>query len=267
MPSGYWSFANNDWFRDSDQKRILISGYRPELINVEPPLGLNQTKIMDLGLLRVALYKGEISYFDITQIKMGIKDGRWSMKQPNEPTITKADGIFVLFITPLRDDTKLVVKNAIDNIEAVASLSPILFGSHLVYQHLFDNIYRIDKNGIETISSFSGTIKNVFPFGSVLVNNDLIVNYATIAHEFRSMPEDQKNRFSTALRWHYKGLREVNSADEFLSYWIALETIAMPDSTNIRPIASKLSQIYDQPEKEIFTSLSIGRFTPVQDNI
>lgn len=259
MPSSYWSFANDEWFKDVGQKRLLISGYRPELVKVEPPLTVNGAKLMDIGSIRIALYKGEISYFDIYKIKMGIKDGRWSIKKPNELQITKADGIFALFITPLRDESNPVLKSALNNIEAVASLSPILFGSHLIYEHVFDNIYSIDSAGRETISSFSGVIKNVYPFGDLPVNSDLLEDYATIAHEFNSLSSERKSRFATSLRWHYKGLREVNSADEFLCYWIALETIAMPDTTNIRPIADTLAQIYGNPEKEIINKLSIGR--------
>lgn len=240
MPSGYWLFTNEEWFKDINQKRILISGYRPESVRVEPPLALKGAKLMDIGSIRIALYRGEISYFDINKIEMGIKDGRWSIKQPNEPQITKAEGTFVLFIVPLRDNSHPVLSSAMNHIEAVASLSPILFGSHLIYEHVFDNVHSIDSNGLETISSFSGIIKNARPPGHVLVNNDLLVDYATVAHEFNTMSEERKSKFTVALRWHYKGLREVNPADEFLCYWIALETIAMPDTTNIRPIADKL---------------------------
>jgi len=261
----YWEFVNNEWFHNLSDKTILVSGYRSDSIR-RPD---NTAKVLAMGNVRVALVNGHIQYFDNKKVQVKIKDGCWDIKNtvPNELLITTANDSFAIYITPIDNDSNKNIEEAKQRIEVVATIGVILFGTHLIYEHLFENVYKIEKNGKETISSFFDTLKSVIPFDEISISNNDLIDYETIGNKLNTLDSNKKAKICLAARWHYKGLKETHPVDEFLCYWIALEILAMPDTTNIRPIAQRLAKIYNLTEKELRERLSLGRLFDFRSKI
>jgi hypothetical protein len=53
----------------------------------------------------------------------------------------------------------------------------------------------------------------------------------------------ERERIELSLRWYDEAKRE-SGVDSFLKFWFALETLAMPNTTDIAPIRNALSLAY-----------------------
>jgi hypothetical protein len=181
--------------------------------------------------------------------------------------LTEDAGSFAIFTTPVKELSKKSEAQAKKTIEVAVTMSVILFGTHLTYEHLFDNVHRIESDGKSSTSVSPAIIKHVIPPGEVPINDQDIHNLMVISHKRDSLDDSKKARLELAARWHYKGLQEIHPADEFLCYWIAIEIMAMPDTTNIRPIAKKLATLYGMAETELSSKLSLGRLFDLRGRI
>ena len=72
------------------------------------------------------------------------------------------------------------------------------------------------------------------------------------------MPETDRNRLSLALRWINAAIRD-RRVDAFIKYWLAIETLGMPDDTNIRPISETLARVYNISYAEARDRFLVGR--------
>ena len=70
--------------------------------------------------------------------------------------------------------------------------------------------------------------------------------------------EPDRDRLSLSLRW-FSSATHLWGPDAFLHYWIALEALAMPDSTNIRPIGEHLASTYQVSHDEAKKEFRVGR--------
>jgi len=75
-----------------------------------------------------------------------------------------------------------------------------------------------------------------------------------------------KNRFSFSLRWFGLAMG-VSGPDGFLRLWIALEALAMPDSTNIRSISEYLAQSYGLQYADAVQEFMVGRLFGLRGDI
>lgn len=262
--AGYWQFTNAHWFRGVKEKAIFVSGYRSESVCRDAPQ--NVPKVVDMGNVCLAMINGTIRYFDNKKVAIGIKEGCWDIKTCNSNLITEQIGFFAIFVVPLYENLDIAMIRAKEEIDIAVSISVIQFGTHLVYEHLFENIHKMDENGKESITGYSEVIKNVFPAGKVFVDDRDLQDLNRIGKHLINVDDAQKARIRLAARWHYKGLKEINPVDEFLCYWIAIEILAMPN-TNIRPLIKKLATLYTITEDEISSRLNLGRLFDLRGKI
>ena len=75
---------------------------------------------------------------------------------------------------------------------------------------------------------------------------------------FNTLDKPIKNRFILSANWLLKS-RNLSGPDSFLAKWISLETLCMPDRTNIMPIVDLLSNAYGYSSEIIKEKFQIGR--------
>jgi hypothetical protein len=92
---------------------------------------------------------------------------------------------------------------------------------------------------------------------------DLLVS---AAEAFASLPEEQQNLVSLSSRWFVKGTA-AEGHDAFISFWVALETLSMPDGTNVRPAVQKLAELYGIDQDEARTMFELGRLQGLRSEI
>jgi hypothetical protein len=74
----------------------------------------------------------------------------------------------------------------------------------------------------------------------------------------QTLSENMQNRVKLSLRWYGKSLRE-QAIDSFLSVWIAIEVIGMPDTSNVRPVIESLANIYQLDYQTAVVRFRFGR--------
>jgi hypothetical protein len=115
--------------------------------------------------------------------------------------------------------------------------------------------FQIPSAGIENPSYFP-------PPDLTLARLDFAAKIAAATQD----PSPDGRRLSLALRWAGRA-SELSGVDAFLSWWIAIETIAMPDTTNVSPLIEKISALYGIDPMQGRERFHIGRFSGLRGRI
>ncbi len=59
----------------------------------------------------------------------------------------------------------------------------------------------------------------------------------------QQMGKEERLRVSVASQWYWKADSERDSTNRFIEYWVAIEALEMPNSTNIRPVKERLAKL------------------------
>lgn len=81
-----------------------------------------------------------------------------------------------------------------------------------------------------------------------------------------SKPDAERRRIELSLHWYDKSLRSYG-VDSFLSNWIAIETLAMPDTSNVKPINSQLADAYGLSYTEAAERFCVGRLLGLRSRV
>lgn len=81
-----------------------------------------------------------------------------------------------------------------------------------------------------------------------------------------SMPATERRRIELSLHWYDKSLR-THGVDSFLSNWIAIETLAMPDTSNVRPINEQLAEVYELRYAVAAETFCVGRLLGLRSRV
>jgi len=80
------------------------------------------------------------------------------------------------------------------------------------------------------------------------------------------LTEAQQNKFNLSQSWFYRSFT-LSKLDAFVTKWIALETLCMDSSTNIRPISELLGLAYNIDFNVAKEKFKIGRLFGLRSNI
>jgi hypothetical protein len=105
-------------------------------------------------------------------------------------------------------------------------------GRNIAYARVFE--YWVDLAN-DTVTVLGESIENPMALGIPRVAPAAIGTCNRLAQALRDLPEAIGSRIETSLRW-FTTATAHSGPDAFLSYWIALETLAMQNTTDIRPL-------------------------------
>lgn len=66
----------------------------------------------------------------------------------------------------------------------------------------------------------------------------------------QTISEEKRRQIAFASSWYWKAESEADPINRFIEYWVAIESLEMPNSTNIRPIRQRLALITGDPEEK-----------------
>lgn len=133
-------------------------------------------------------------------------------------------------------------------------------GKNTNYWHITDYILHFPEGNKTFISP---SIKPPDPCPAFLT--EIIVD--SVSEKISSLELELQSRIKLALRWVDSSEHETNGIDEFLKLWFAIETISMPNSTDIKPLVSRLAKIYQLEPKKANNYLGVGRICGLRSNI
>jgi hypothetical protein len=242
-----WStMMRPDWSGAHDT--LLVRGYvalRADETGFTP-----NPKILDLGEARVAIFVGHIKFrrpHDKTRVRvrhkyptdapettepaieLSIVPGVWEWTDPEFHTLIAA---------PSGDP------NALAHIEETVGLLIAFEDTRLVLDQLFEAA--VTPGPPVTLTVGPPPVR-IVDMKEADVSDQRLKAIAQARSAIDAFDEAKRNRLLLSLRWFENATARAGSSSEvdvLLAYWIALEALAMPDDTNIKPLNETLAVIY-----------------------
>lgn len=248
-------FVPEHWVTDRTRSSAWLTAYRMFRV---APADLESVKIVDLENVRLVFLRGSITYFDtsvgviefVTETELQLDASQFQQR-------TTPEGTYVLALAPYSIDGAPGSEPATrDHVREAVGLIGAHFGRNGAYQHLFDNILEL---GTDQISAFSPVVQNPNWFAPVDLS-DLGISFLNSAGELiTKLKAPEKNRVLLALRWFHYAQFDEDGVSGFIKYWVAIETLAMPNSSDIRPIEVALAKAYEISVAEAKKEFLVGR--------
>ena len=127
-------------------------------------------------------------------------------------------------------------------------------GRNAAFELIFDNIAPMTGENLTVISP---VVENPMWFKVPDFKPERLLKIQKAMETIHRLPQAERNRIKLSLRWFESAMRK-SGVDSFLSFWIALETLAM-DDTNIRPINETLAHVYGASTQEVAIKFGVGR--------
>jgi hypothetical protein len=255
--------APEGWFTDPAKSSLWFSGYRALRV---PNEYLKTIELVDLQHVRVIFVRGTINYLDASASKIEIiSETQWTFDADKIVHKSAPEGTYVLIIAPyVVDGTPGIEAATRDHVRDAVGLLATLYGRNVVYQHLFDNLVELAE---EKRSVFSPTTENPLWFPAVNLSTDGIALLNVTSMAISQLPERDRNRTYLALRWLQYALYDMDGTSSFIKYWVAIETLAMPDTSNVRPINEALAKTYGMTVAAANQHFLVGRIFNLRSRI
>lgn len=142
-----------------------------------------------------------------------------------------------------------------DRINDIVGLLIAFNDQNMAFERLFDYVIVLDGKEKSVIGEVL-TVPTGMPKPNL--SNEQLLRIQNADQKIDSLDLPTQNRIRLSLRW-FEAARHDDDIDAFLKYWIAIETLAMPDTTNIKPINALLSEVYGLSNEKITETFHIGR--------
>lgn len=133
-------------------------------------------------------------------------------------------------------------------------------GKNTNYWHITDYILHFPEGNMSIISP---SIKMPDPCRAFL--KEIMIE--SVSEKISSLELELQTRIKLALRWVDSSEHEANGIDQFLKIWFAIETISMVDTTDIKPLVTRLAEIYKLELDNAKEYFGIGRLVGLRSNI
>jgi hypothetical protein len=261
-PLSLTTLVPDSWFTQKENCSFWLTGYR--IHSIEKESFKSKFKIIDLANIRAIILQGTVRYFDTKKAKIEVvSENQLRVDASKFQWQETPEGFYLLLLAPFdigeNIGNELITRQ---KISVAAALFAAFNGRNMVHEHIFDNIVKMSGG----VSSFSSpTLNSLFyPKANVselrinkIIESDLIIS---------SLDESLQERIHISLRWFISAIYE-SGVDAYLKYWIAIETIAMPDTTNIGIIKKIISKIYNMSIDEVETKFQIGKIFGLRGRI
>lgn len=246
--------APQSWFSDRTRSSVWVRGYRVFRVPVEALA--EGARTLDLGdKVRGILLHGTVRYVEhgLTTPRI-ITENRWDFGTIEERETP--EGVYLLLVTPFDVDGSCGDEAAAKlNLSVAAGLLTCLKGRNIVFELLFDNVHSLGENRVQGATP---AIENPWWSPAPDVTDGGIRTMEAVARAIGGLAPPDRERLRLSLHWFEAASRD-SGHDAFLKYWIALETMGMPDTTSIKPLVDTLARAYGLSSEEAARRFMIGR--------
>lgn len=81
----------------------------------------------------------------------------------------------------------------------------------------------------------------------------------------QSVGAEERRRVAVASTWYWKAESEADPINRFIEYWIGVEALEMPNTTNVRPVRERLAVITGKPADE--WSVIVGKLFGLRSDL
>jgi len=212
---------------------------------------------VDLGDVRAIFNYGTLSYMDASNV---LEFGTDHVRSVNKAKFASKEtniGGWTILITPyICDGVQRTEQETKDSISVAEGLLSALNSINLVYEKTFENI--VELSPIKTSAS-APIFLTSYQFPNLHLSALQLLSLSSV--NLRALHEDVRNRVRLSLRWYSKSVKEQLTAegiDSFVSIWIAIEVIGMPN-TDVRPVVESLARLYQVDYPTARDRFQLGR--------
>lgn len=218
---------------------------------------------IDMGEVQCLLFWGTVNYPVATIELAANEDGTQQITVSYRGTVSTPPGATMLLAAlsnPAESDSaEATARSSFD--QAAATIAA-LNTPDLVFEHLAD--FTLKSDG--TITVFSPAIRAPGFRGKPVLTTDALDELKSAVQALGSLPDNERTRIRLSLHWLGRGAR-TSGVDGLLYHWIAIEAIAMPDTTNIRPALATLATLYGVTAAEANDRFRLGRLFGLRSRI
>ena len=235
-----------EWSMDE----ILVTGY--QIVQAQD---LTVGHDVRLGDVRVLIFRGALEYFTAPSWEVTEVDSdNFQVSVGPIQRIKSPVGTYMLVVTPNGAD-------AIVRSEVAAALAAAVVGSALIYREIYSNVFSSVGAGTQIKGPIFGPPKN---FSSPPLSREVIQRYKDAYQLLQSATE--RAQIEMSLSW-FKEAHSTFNENAFLRYWLAIEILAMPNTTDIAPANAILAQAYGVSDQQIRQDIELGRLYGLRSNI
>lgn len=178
---------------------------------------------------------------------------RWELRTPSTDEMPVGTFLFVLarLAREADSDAQQTARGLIA--DAVTTLHLISGRNAALSREINEIVFR--QNGIQHPS---GAAESPVYHGPADLSLDRLTELSELWQAIERMPMIDSRRCKLSLRWASRG-GEANGVDSLLAWWIAIETLAMPDTTNVRAINRRLASAHTITLEEAVVRFKVGR--------
>lgn len=252
QPIRFIDMAPQEWFLNKEASSIWISCYR---IFRVLPVSLQTCGIINFPEVVAFPLWGKVRYIDASQAKIVfLTEEQWEFDTSQIQGKETLEGAYILLITPYIVDGQERQETKVRQIlQETIALLMAMNGRNTAFELIFDNIFPMTGENPTVISP---AVENPLWFSKPDFSPKKLLDVQDAAKAIDGLPTEEKNRIKLSLRWFELAMRK-DGVDSFLSFWIALETLAM-DNTDIRPINEKLARIYGVSVQKASQEFGVG---------
>lgn len=207
----------------------------------------------DMGGVRVTVFWGAPSVPDAKSEFWFVEPNEmgWQVKQEGEVQLLEGRYCLVSARVPTQEG-EATARAAID---AARGVLHAYHGRNIAYVKVCEVGVGLARS---SLSLTTEAVENPFCIPAPRLLPDERSSFAAVARRIDQAAGPDRDRLDLSFRWFASAV-PLWGPDAFLHYWIALEALAMPDSTNIRPVNEHLAHAYDIALAEAAAEFRVGR--------
>jgi len=244
-----------DW-ATGDVTHVWLAAYRSAL---QTPSLAGMTPI-DVQQVRVVFVDAELTYQALDMVGTpGIDVMRL---RPQIRTSPRA--FYTLFLSPF--DTAAGVNDEPrirQLIGTTVGLVAAFNGGALVFERVFDNVIDLVTG---QLTGFSAAFKTPVAYGQPRFSTGDLAVVDDASKALSQRDEMLQARVRVALQWFHDALHD-DTQDEFIKLWVAVEALAMPDTTNVKPVNEILASSYGITAQDAAKRFGVGKLHGMRSRI
>jgi hypothetical protein len=153
---------------------------------------------------------------------------------------------FILHTTQERADRRLAEgRSALASLKTLIELS---FGPRVLGALVTEGLGEVFPDGHFNRSLASESIGNEWQMGLAAVTLGQFGEWKTTLASHLERSREDKDRTSLACDWYWRSTQASDLVSEYLELWFVVEVIAMPDTSDVRPVRERLAAAFGPSE-------------------
>ena len=212
--------------------------------------------VFDIGTVRAAVFWGSLQNREVECEPQFTEAGELHLSFGLKNAARLSEGRYCLLAARMSDEVP--EPDARSLIEAGRGLLCAYHGRNVAYLRVSEFMFEVANPAAST--SVTATFENPLALPVPRLRRAERMRFGALLKNLNQRDQDPsiEDRLHLSCRWFSSAIEQVGP-DAFLRYWIALEALAMPDSTNIKAINEHLSQGYGLSVHQAAQRFLVGR--------